>query len=198
MSLASFDTKDEARAWARQRRQALAQVEGTRLGDAITDRLLTLPAYREAATVLTYIGSMPGELDTRPLIEAALASGKRVLVPITLPLGRMAWSCLERIEDLVRSRRGILEPPPSLRRLVAPSAELCVVPGLCFSRVGHRIGFGAGYYDRFLDQFDGESVGLSPEALFGVEFPAEPHDRRVHSVITEQGIHGVRDGVTFG
>lgn len=189
MDQSTFESKEIARAWARRVRESMSASAILEISHAITAQLTRSPLFVEADSVLTYVGSKDGELLTVPLIEACWAAGKAVLVPISYPKGRMEWSVLYDLSDLAASPRGILEPNPGRRDLVAPNDGLCIVPGLCFRRDGHRIGFGGGYYDRFLATFRGETVGLVPEALFGVDFPVEPHDRPVQTVVTEQGLY---------
>lgn len=189
MDQSTFESKKIARAWARRLRESMSTGEVLDLSRAITAQLTRSPLFIEADSILTYVGSKNGELLTVPLIEACWAAGKVVLVPISHPQGRMEWSVLRDFLDLAESPRGILEPNPRRWDLVAPDDGLCIVPGLCFRRDGHRIGFGGGYYDRFLANFRGETVGLVPEALFGVDFPVEPHDRPVQTVVTEEGLY---------
>jgi 5-formyltetrahydrofolate cyclo-ligase len=185
----TFSTKAEARAWGLQRRAAIPAAEREGIGAKAIARLIGSPLFSQADALLTYVGSKGTELDTRPLIDEAIALGKTVLVPVTRPGGVMLWSRLERLSDLEMTSRGILEPRPTSISWVKPAGGLCVVPGVCFRHDGHRIGFGGGYYDRFLDSFAGNAIALAPEALFGVDFPVEAHDRPVSVVFTETGAH---------
>ncbi len=185
----TFSTKAEARAWGLQRRAAISAAEREAIGAKAIARLVGSRLFLQADELLTYVGSKGTELDTRPLIDEAIALGKTVLVPVTRPGGVMLWSRLERLSDLEKTSRGILEPRPTSISWVTPAGGLCVVPGVCFRHDGHRIGFGGGYYDRFLDTFAGSAIALAPEALFGVNFPVEAHDRPVTVVLTEAGAH---------
>ena len=185
----TFQNKSEARAWGLQRRAAIPAAEREGIGARAIARLVGSPLFLQAETLLTYVGSKGTELDTRPLINEAIAMGKSVLVPVTRPGGVMLWSHLERLADLEMTARGILEPRSTSISWVEPADGLCVVPGACFRRDGHRIGFGGGYYDRFLETFGGKAIALTPEALFGVDFPVEAHDRPVSVVFTETGAH---------
>ncbi len=185
----TFQNKAEARAWALQRRAAISESERNAIASMSIARLLASPLFSQADALLTYVGSKGTELDTRSLIEEAIAMGKSVLVPVTRPGGVMLWSQLERLADLEMTARGILEPRLTAISWVEPADGLCVVPGVCFRRDGHRIGFGGGYYDRFLGRFSGKSIALAPEALFGVDFPVEDHDRAVSIIFTESAAH---------
>lgn len=189
MHTPTFLSKSEARAWALQHRAAISETERGVIGRSSIARLVESPLFSQAKTILTYVGSKGTELETGPLIAMALAAGKMVLVPVTRPGGVMLWSRLERLTDLEMSTRGILEPRANSISWETPGDGLCVVPGVCFRHDGHRIGFGGGYYDRFLDTFTGSTAALAPEALFGVDFPVETHDRPVSVVFTEAGAH---------
>lgn len=184
-----FSSKGEARIWGLRMREAMPLDQLDTVSARCIGRLLAMPEFAHAATLLTYVGSKPGELQTRALIERSIGLGKSVLVPITRARGIMEWSRLARYEDLVMSSRGILEPRPDAVALADPTHGLCVVPGLCFHENGHRIGFGGGYYDRFLATFVGTSIALAPEALCHVAFPVEPHDQPVSLIITENGCY---------
>lgn len=193
----SFPTKAEARTWALQQRHALGPAESRAWSQRIVERLIASECYRAADTLLTYVGALPGELDTRPLIEAALADRKTVFVPLAGPEGRMNWSRLMQLADLEPTRRGLLEPREDAHAIATPSTGLCIVPGVCFRRDGHRIGYGAGYYDRFLEHFGGVAVALTPAAFYGVGFPVEPHDQPVSAILTEDETH-LMDRATCG
>ena len=185
----TFQTKAETRAWGLRLRDQMSPSELNAISSGATRRLVESRHFAQAATVLCYVGSKGSELDTRPLIELALAARKQVLVPITRPGGVMLWSRLVRLSDLAGTPRGIFEPRPEAVELAEPDGGLCIVPGVCFRSDGHRIGFGGGYYDRFLSHFQGNAVAVAPEALVGVEFPVDEHDRAISAVFTEAATH---------
>ena len=119
----------------------------------ILQRLVELPTWREARLVLTYV-SFGSEVDTHALMQAAWSAGKQVAVPRC----RRSHS-LDFYVDLSRrmtsspSLRGLMEPSPDCGRPLTPPqmvGSLCIVPGLVFDADGYRIGYGGGYYDRFL------------------------------------------------
>ncbi|MBX3177842.1 MAG: 5-formyltetrahydrofolate cyclo-ligase [Candidatus Hydrogenedentes bacterium] len=192
MSFPDFSTKAEARDWARRVRAAISLADRARMSRTIAERLAADPRFVGASAVLTYAGAKAGELDTRPVMEHAWRLGKRVLVPLTRPGGALAWSALRAWADLEATRLGLLEPRPGAVDLVVPDGGLCITPGLCFRADGHRIGFGGGYFDRFLAGFRGTPIALAPDAIWGVRFPVEPHDIPVEAVITETAIREAR------
>ena len=151
----------------------------------ITTCLIDTHLFSTTDTLLCYVGARPGELDTRPLITQALRRNIRVLVPLTRPAGIMVWAQLGALDDLVKTNLGLLEPAQKLQHITDNTAGLCVVPGLLFRKDGHRIGFGGGYYDRFLMKHTGPTAGLCPEVCFDHHFPTKPHDQPVDWIITE-------------
>lgn len=192
MSIPDFSTKAEARAWARRVRAAITPEDRTSISHAIAERLAADARFLSASAVLTYAGAKSGELDTRPVMEHAWRLGKQVLIPLTRAGGVLAWSTLRAWADLEATPLGLLEPRPGAIELVVPEEGLCITPGLCFRADGHRIGFGGGYFDRFLADFRGTSIALAPDALWGARFPVEPHDIPVEAVITEMAIREAR------
>jgi len=181
----TFSNKADARAFGLRLRKSWTPTQHRAMGDAMIRRLLSSAMYLEAATVLTYLGTKSGEVDTLALVEAAWKDGKTVLVPLTRSGGQMDWALLAPETALVRTSLGLLEPQPDATRCVAPAGGLCLVPGVCFRADGHRVGFGGGYFDRFLATFPGKPVAMCPDALYGVVFPVESHDVPVSAVFTE-------------
>lgn len=130
------------------------------------------PHLDNAETVFTYV-STEIEVDTRRLIAYCLERGIPVAAPVSGDT-ELTFYYISRSEDLIPGRFGILEPK---RNQIAASNErtLCVVPALCADCDGFRLGYGRGYYDRFLSDFRGTSVILCYE-LFRQNVPREPHD----------------------
>ena len=118
---------------------------------AIIGNIQALPPYLECSTLLGYLPA-EGEIDTLPLLEDAWRRGKRVAVPYCLPGTRiMEFYLIHSLQDLTKGSYGILEPDPALcQKLEDFSGCFCLAPGLAFDREGYRLGYGGGYYDRFL------------------------------------------------
>ena len=174
------------------RRAAVSTQERVEWSERIQARLLTLPLWRQAQRVLAYC-SMPKEVQTSGILEAALRDGKRLFLPRCRP----GLAHFETVE--VRNLPTDLEPGP-LRNLMQPLAslptvsaengfDLVLAPGVAFDRQGYRIGFGAGMYDRF---FDANPLPhrLALAFCFQVvdRIPVAPHDLPVHGILTEEGL----------
>jgi 5-formyltetrahydrofolate cyclo-ligase len=168
------------------RRRAMSHMDVDGKSVAIHQRLADLEAFKAARTVLTYVSSKDNEVDTQQLIVSLQAQGRQVLVPIALRGVKMLWSHLSNLKQLRPSSFGVLEPPAPYRHIVEPPGDaVCVTPGMGFTRQGYRIGYGGGYYDRFLDTFQGVSIGLCfHEQLIDTLHP-EIHDQPVNILVTD-------------
>ncbi|HTB34971.1 MAG TPA: 5-formyltetrahydrofolate cyclo-ligase [bacterium] len=171
-----------------QRRDALQPAQRQAKSDAIWKRLVEFPAFQQARSAFFYV-THGSEVDTTLMRRMARELGMRVAAPRSKPGDySMAFHWLESEDGLVPGAYGILQPEPS-----APVAELApdvvvLVPGLAFDARGNRIGFGGGYYDRWLagPGRGAVTVGLAFEEqlLDGVD--ALPHDRPVDGLVTDQ------------
>ena len=152
----------------------------TQADEQLTQRLLELPAFQEAKTLATYL-SMGHEFSTASLIQAALELGKRVCVPRTYPQGRMEF--VEYDPDILeKTRFGLLEPNEKGKLVDQAEIDLIHVPGLVFQSKGYRIGYGGGYYDRYLEDFTGKTVSTIYSIQQG-DFQPEAFDQAVQEVL---------------
>ena len=146
----------------------------------LTQRFIQLPAFQEAKTLATYL-SMGHEFSTASLIQAALQLGKRVCVPRTYPQGRMEF--VEYDPDILeKTRFGLLEPNERGQVVDKSEIDLIHVPGLVFQSKGYRIGYGGGYYDRYLADFAGKTVSTI-YSIQQKEFQPDTFDQAVQEVL---------------
>lgn len=143
-------------------RRSLAPEAKARSDAKILARLLTVREYQRCSLLLTYV-SLPIEVDTLALIDRALADGKQVAVPRCVDGTReMEFYKISGRGDLVPRTFGVLEPVLERCALVEDFSEsACVVPALAYDREGFRLGYGAGYYDRFLSFYAQPKIGLA-------------------------------------
>lgn len=183
----SEDLKKALRCEYNGRRCAISLPEWERMSGLIRERIEQSPLYREADTLLVYVSAKDNEVDTHALIERARAAGKRILVPVMgAAKGELRWSLLRQCADLVRVRFGLLEPAPGMELFLKPApGAVCLVPGIAFTRDGRRLGYGGGYYDRFLGKFEGTSIGLAFEVQLAPCLPVTDRDHPVAHVVTE-------------
>ena len=153
---------------------------------AVIARVLGSAAWQDAETVFLYVGT-GWELDTRPLILAALSAGKQVAVPLCGENGRMTARRITALSDLIPGAYGIPEPAPDAPLLLPEETDLAIIPAVCFDRDGYRLGRGGGYYDRYCPKVRGLRMGLSFTDYVLDAVPREAHDCRVQQIITEEG-----------
>ena len=160
--------------------KALPQTVKTQADEELTQRLLELPAFQEAKTLATYL-SFDHEFSTADLIQAALQLGKRVCVPRTYLQGRMEF--VEYDPDILeKTRFGLLEPNEKGKLVDQSEIDLIHVPGLVFQSKGYRIGYGGGYYDRYLVDFAGKTVSTI-YSIQQKEFQPDVFDQAVQEVL---------------
>ena len=176
--------KSELRKQVLQEMKVIPQKQKNTMDRALTDRLLHHPFYQEAKVIATYL-SFPHEFQTQELIEQALKDGKKVLIPKTYPQGRMEFVVYDP-QQLVKIFFGLLEPQGNLEVVDASQIDLIHVPGLAFTREGYRIGYGGGYYDRYLENFAGHSLSTIYPCQVQ-EFNSEDHDIPVQEVLIDEG-----------
>ena len=176
--------KAELRKQVLQEMKALPLEQKQAMDQALTDQFLKHPFYQEAKVIATYL-SFPHEFQTQELIEQALKDGKKVLIPKTYPRGRMDF-VVYNPQQLVKTSFGLLEPQGDLEVVDASQIDLIHVPGLVFTTKGYRIGYGGGYYDRYLKHFSGHTLSTIYPCQIQ-DFIPENHDIPVQEVLIDEG-----------
>lgn len=160
----------------------------------IREKLYTSKRFKMAKTVFVY-ASYKSEVDTGELIRDVLKMGKKVAVPKVLGQ-EMQFYEISSWEELFPGYQGILEPQSSGKEPVYPAdSDMMLVPGAVFDRRGGRIGYGGGYYDRYLDRIV-EKYGHKPfllalgyqVQLYHGMLPLEKHDRKMDCILTEKSV----------
>lgn len=166
--------------------QEMTATEYKQKSAIIVDRLLEDPAFLAAKTIGMTISAFP-EVATRNLIEKCWATGKRVVVPKCHRASRtMDFRAIEHINQLEVVYMNLQEPIVSKTIYIEPGdIDLLIVPGVVFSKEGFRIGFGGGYYDRFLAGFSGATRSLAFDCQIAESIPVEAHDLPVQGIFTE-------------
>ena len=176
--------KSELRKQVLQEMKALPREEKQFIDQALTERLLQHPFYQEAKVIASYL-SFSHEFQTQELIEQALKDGKKVLIPKTYPKRRMDFVVYDP-QQLVKTAFGLLEPQGDLEVVDASQIDLIHVPGLAFTTEGYRIGYGGGYYDRYLEHFSGHTLSTIYPCQIQ-DFIPENHDIPVQEVLIDEG-----------
>ena len=152
----------------------------------ICKKCASLEEFQKADTVLLYFAK-GSEADLSRLFEIARESGKRVAYPRCLDREKMEFFEISAFSDLEKGCYGIMEP-----KIDAPHATfenaICFVPALSFDYDGYRLGYGGGYYDRFLSYFQGATVGIAFEECLAERLPREKFDKKTDYIITESRV----------
>ena len=175
--------KAELRKKIFQEMKTLSQEQKQAMDQVLTERVLQHPFYQEAKTIATYL-SFPHEFQTQELIDQALKDGKKVLIPKTYPKGRMDF-VVYNPQQLAKTSFGLLEPQGDLEVVEPSQIDLIHVPGLAFTTEGYRIGYGGGYYDRYLEHFAGHTMSTIYPCQVQ-EFNSEDHDIAVQEVLIDE------------
>ena len=160
--------------------KSLSKEEKQSMNDWLTDQFFQHPFYKEAKTIATYL-SFPHEFQTAKLIEQAQKGGKTILIPKTYPHGKMDFVLYEP-EKLERNSFGLLEPKGNFSISEPSLIDLIHVPGVAFNPSRYRVGYGGGYYDRYLEPFPGHTIStLYPCQI--QDFQPEHYDIPVEEVL---------------
>ncbi len=179
--------KNRLRQNIKQMRFELDPAEKKLMDDAITDTFLSSTSYTHSNLVLTYV-STDIEVSTERIITTALQDGKRVACPRCVDGTReMNFYYIESLDELRPRTFGVREPEADESLLYDGTGRpICIVPGLSFDRWGYRLGYGKGYYDRFLSKYNGWTVGLCYSACVEYKLPHGRFDKPVDRLITEK------------
>ena len=190
------DKKQQAKSKIRkqclQRRDAMEQEERVAAGRKIKEKVLAIKQVRAAETIFLY-AAYKSEVPTKELLQELLALGKQIALP-KVDDNRMDFYKITAWEELLSGYQGILEPEIHGDSPVLPhKGDVMLLPGAAFDRKGGRIGYGGGYYDRYLQKL--EESGNSLPYLIGICFqkqlwkgilPMETQDKRVDGIVTEK------------
>ena len=184
--------KSQLRDKYKQMRRDLTPEEKAEKDANVSARVFRLWQYRENDILLTYV-STDIEVDTRRIIERALADGKKVAVPRCVPGTRsMEFYFIDGFDDLEPGAFGVLEPRPNeAKRVTDFSKGICLVPAFSYDWNGFRLGYGKGYYDRFLSGFGGNMIGICYSECIRPHLPHGRYDRAVELLVTDRFLRRV-------
>ena len=182
----------EHKRWLRrEKKEERNEIGDDELADAghfIAEHIFKRDEYISADVVFCYL-NFGKEVPTGEIIEDALAKGKTVCVPRCVTKTEMQ-ACEYRIEsDLIENSYGIKEPGEDARIIEKKDIDLAIVPCVTVDRRGNRCGYGAGYYDRFLENINCIKVALCMERIISEKVPVDEHDIAMDMVITEKQIY---------
>lgn len=186
MPVPIYNQKLQLRKRCHQIRNSLTEEFRLQASQAICDFLANWSVFQQSETILSYM-PIKSEVDLTPLFDSFL--GKRWVLPRILPgeEHRMSFHMYDPAL-LVYHPFGMAEPDPDLPVIAPGEIELCLTPGLAFDSHGWRLGYGGGYFDRFLMDYDGTSVGVVYQELLLETVPHGHYDIPMNWLVTETGL----------
>ena len=182
--------KDDIREVYKQRRLEMSIEERQRRDEAICRAAESLVSFRYAEYVLLYAATQ-GEIDVYSVAKTALEKGKKVLFPrCDKKTHTMKYHSVKSLDELVPDSYGICEPPeenPIYDLENQKGSAVCFVPGLVYDKAGFRLGYGKGFYDRYLSGFSGCTIGVVYSDYILNEVPRGRFDVSVDILLTEKG-----------
>ncbi|MFH1633673.1 MAG: 5-formyltetrahydrofolate cyclo-ligase [Chloroflexota bacterium] len=181
-------TKQELRQGCKSTRASLTAEIRRHASEAICQHIQDWEIFRNTSVILTYM-PMRSEVDLTPLL--ARHPNKRWAIPRIVPGNQMIF-CGYDPSRLIRHAYGILEPAPDCPIISPAEIQLVLAPGLAFDCYGWRLGYGRGFYDRFLSRHTSIAAGITYQALLLESVPHADYDIPMQFVITEAGIRDIR------
>ena len=192
--------KKKMRSEAKAGRLSMDAATKRSLDKKICNRLLNLWTVRETSTFLCYV-STEIEVETKTFINALLNAGKKVAVPrCEGGPSEMNFYYINSLDELSAGSFGVLEPESDKEKMLTETENtICIVPAFMFDKSGYRLGYGKGYYDRYLSKYKGTSIGICYSENIKEELFHGKYDRTVDMIVTEKQIITTRsDGCGKG
>ncbi len=174
------------------KREALTDQYRQEAENKIYEKIFSLPEFQEAETIMIYY-STEDEFNTMPIIERAWKDGKQVGSPRVFPKRVIEAMELTPATEFEESKFGIKEPVKETPIIAPEDIDLIIMPCVSSNRDGERVGYGGGYYDRFLERAENALLVLPYYSkLETQDIPMEEHDKKIDIVIFEDGIYDTR------
>lgn len=187
--------KNQLRQQYKQIRNRLTADQVISYSDSIARQLFATDFWQQSSTVMLYL-SFQNEVATEAIYQRGWQEGKTMLLPICAPEGGlMEMSVITSFDQLEPNRYGIGELPEHLQQLIAPEQiDVCLIPGIAFDHAGTRLGFGAGYYDRYLPRVNpsAKRIALAYECQMHSEtLPRDAYDLPMQYILTERKLYQI-------
>lgn len=186
-----YNAKKELRAKCRRITKSLNENYIKEASIAIVQNIIAMDEYKQAETIFCYLNA-GGEPMTERFIKIAQEEGKKVGIPLCTGPHEMVVKEYKSGDELTQGAYGIREPLDKAREITAAEIDLAIIPCVSCSRDLRRIGHGAGYYDRFIENSGFTKLAICFEKLIMDEIPVEDTDVRMDFVVTETQIYGLR------
>lgn len=182
-------SKKELRQHILEERCKLSEAYFKKANPLITQYLLSLPEYQKSQHIFCF-KSMKREFNTDNFMEEANRDGKSLYLPrvISMKEGKMSLLSYQPGDPLEKAKFGALEPLRNQAEILPEDVDFVLLPCVTANTRGERLGYGGGFYDRFLEKSKAISVLVCFDALMVDDIPLDPHDHLADIVISEKGI----------
>lgn len=189
-----FMVKKDVRKEMIDKRLKMTRDEVETLSSDIFNKITGSSLYKDSNTVMVYY-SIKNEVDTKEILKNIIESGKRLVLPKTIKNNTLLTCLVNDINELELGSFGIMEPSITTddRIVDLKNIDLILVPGVAFDLNGFRIGYGAGYYDRLLRDYNGIKIGICYDLQITKDAYPDIHDIRMDYLLTEKGIIKIGD-----
>ena len=157
----------------------------------IANIVINLPEFKTSKIIATY-KSLPQEVNTNEIIKQAIEEGKIIALPKVKQDKLEFYKYNPNKDNLIKSEFGVEEPEENVDNYIDKSKiDLIIVPGICFDKDKNRLGFGKGYYDRFLQNINAEKIGIcfEEQIMISKSIPTEEHDIKMNKIISDKKIY---------
>ena len=183
--------KKEIRKKLLNKRKEIPQEKKVIFDKEISKKIMESDYFKNAEQVLVFSAS-PNEFDTRYIIERCRFLYKRVFYPVCIDnMGTMEFLKVESVGDLQYGMYNLLEPKPTCKKYIPKENDIVIVPALSVDKNGNRIGYGKGYYDKFLKAFNGVSICPCYEEMITDILPTDENDIKINVVVTQNQLKEV-------
>ncbi len=181
--------KDEERKKYIEIRKQLSTESKEKFSAEIQNSFIMSDEYKNAESIFIYV-SMKNEVSTTEVINRAIADGKTVAVPISLKNRDMFFVPIKSLDGMVKTKLGVYEPDCGRECEIVPNEKsVLVVPGVAFDEDGHRMGYGGGYYDTYIEKYNVKNTeAFAFECQIHEKIEFEKHDKIMKMIITEKNI----------
>ena len=187
MKTTLFQQKQILRKKALRVRNAISKIDQKKYSEKILKLLLSMPVLQSSSSIHTYV-SKDSEVMTHQLIYTLLERNINVICPRIQKHNELGHSTISSFNDFKKNKLGILEPKEELPSFSINDLDVIIVPGLAFTRTGNRIGYGGGFYDRFLIKTNAVSIGLAFDKQVINKLPHNKDDSILDYIVTEKEI----------
>lgn len=177
--------KKEIRKTLKEKRKNIPKEKKVIYDNAISERIVNSDYFKNAGQVLIF-SSTDDEFDTKYVIECCRNENKKVFYPLCIDdMGNMKFFQVDFPDDLQVGMYGIFEPKPYCKEYNPQENDVIIVPCLSVDERGFRIGYGKGYYDRFLKKFNGVSICPCYKELLTDKLPTDKYDIKIKIIVTQ-------------